>query len=857
MQVDGTAGIVSAEGESSQKEGGTAAPVEGALASVVVAEEEDDGKTYWDTVDVDWLEVDLETKIQALYNVCEWHMVDPDKFRRQLKADVDHSWNIEPIGIDSHHNSYYYLDDSRLWIKRSAPLPKLKLGGSSGGGVKRAHSPPPFSSTSTPAPSKRSRPNGRRGDDGWEEIPEELLREWGNGDGGAAEETRGASEGAMSALTSLDEREKIGEKEDGEGAEDGDVEMQSEEPLAEQEEDVADEEDGRMAWEREYWDGRERMLADPNFVEWEAICITVDEYEAFVAKLAKSKDRNEKALRDLVQTDILPVVVEHYAALERARQTELALLNRKRSSRLASLESAAEEDLRIAEEQAELLARASRASRHRVLAATALSEAEAETAVPHPPPGAALDRGESREDRLRKREEEKYAREAAAELAAVEEAKALAREEAIAANGGVVPPGMETPEELEKMREAEEKERKKREREVKREQKEAELKKQRLQKKVEKAARAKAAQQAALLAPPVTEDEPWYLDCQVCHKAGWNLDDGSDVISCDRCEDWQHLDCHIKADALAGRPRIDYAKASFICVRCVTDPARGPQARAAPPCAAPAPVVPLPATKAKPDAPAKPKRVHKAKPQPLGPDGLPIPKPARAPARPRNSNSTAPPTRAAAAQQPQPGPSNGAAPSAPTPAAAPAQAAPAAATGGIPGPGQPPLDYASLLALIKANPVLVNQLPGDYQKHFGQLLGIPIPYPVGGPPRPPPVAAPAPPPPAPTPTSTPSAAPTPVPTNVNGNGAPASAPAPAPAEQPVAPKVAEPTPTPAPEPTPVAPELKPVVAVAKFEFVEPVVAASNGVAPATASEGKVAVVEEKPVAMDVDPVATV
>ena len=60
---------------------------------------------------------------------------------------------------------------------------------------------------------------------------------------------------------------------------------------------------------------------------------------------------------------------------------------------------------------------------------------------------------------------------------------------------------------------------------------------------------------------------------------------------------------------------------------------------------------------------------------------------------------------------------------------APAQAAAAPAATGIPGPGQPPLDYPSLLALIKANPVLVNQLPAEYQKHFGTLLKIPIPYP--------------------------------------------------------------------------------------------------------------------------------
>ena len=139
--------------------------------------------------------------------------------------------------------------------------------------------------------------------------------------------------------------------------------------------------------------------------------------------------------------------------------------------------------------------------------------------------GGDLARGESREDRLRKREEEKYAREAAIELAAYEEARALAREDAIAANGGVVPPGMETPEELEKMRAQEDKERKKREREDKRIQKEEDVKRARLRKKQEKVQRAKAAQAAQAAAPPAldADEEPWYLDCEVCHKSGWNL----------------------------------------------------------------------------------------------------------------------------------------------------------------------------------------------------------------------------------------------------------------------------------------------------------------------------------------------
>jgi hypothetical protein len=39
-----------------------------------------------------------ETNIQidAIYCVCEWHMVDPDRFRRHLKWENDIGW-VSPL----------------------------------------------------------------------------------------------------------------------------------------------------------------------------------------------------------------------------------------------------------------------------------------------------------------------------------------------------------------------------------------------------------------------------------------------------------------------------------------------------------------------------------------------------------------------------------------------------------------------------------------------------------------------------------------------------------------------------------------------------------------------------------------
>jgi len=37
------------------------------------------------------------------------------------------------------------------------------------------------------------------------------------------------------------------------------------------------------------------------------------------------------------------------------------------------------------------------------------------------------------------------------------------------------------------------------------------------------------------------------------------------------------------------------------------------------------------------------------------------------------------------------------------------------------------MSYEELKAAIEANPALMGQLPPEYQAHFSQLLGIPLP----------------------------------------------------------------------------------------------------------------------------------
>ncbi|KAM0753570.1 hypothetical protein T439DRAFT_158190 [Meredithblackwellia eburnea MCA 4105] len=507
--------------------------------------------------------------------------------------------------------------------------------------------------------------------------------------------------------------------------------------------------DPRMRWERDFDAARERVLRrekEDGIYEWEVECITMDDWRSFAARFETSKDRQERALYRLVTNEILPILEEQHAALERERQAELILLSRKRSSRIALLESAAEEEARIAAQQAEAISRASRASRHKVVTNPGTEDGSASESgtAPSSVAGGSFNRGESREERLRKREEERLAREAAAEKAAIEESQRLAREAAIAANGGVVPPGWETPEELEAMRVTEEKAKKEKEKEEKEAAKRAATNKLRAERRAErKAAAALAETQAA------EEDESWYLDCEICHKAGWNLDDGAEVMSCDQCDEWQHLPCHIEANEASGLPPVDYDTAPFVCRQCKADPSRKPKQRPPP---APMPRTTTPAqapslkkknsasktvslkgasnTSKAPNAPAKSSPL---KPRPGTPStGSKPTSVARRPPKPRGKPKDEEPlfvedSKEGSKSKPltTSTSSTSASAAAPMNSASPKSvAAKPDTTARLPGPGEPQLDYQGLLTLVKANPALIAQLPKEYQDHFNTLLQI-------------------------------------------------------------------------------------------------------------------------------------
>ncbi|KAJ3300476.1 hypothetical protein HK104_000061 [Borealophlyctis nickersoniae] len=62
------------------------------------------------------------------------------------------------------------------------------------------------------------------------------------------------------------------------------------------------------------------------------------------------------------------------------------------------------------------------------------------------------------------------------------------------------------------------------------------------------------------------EEDNWYFDC-ICGVHGENLDDGTPMIACGRCNVWQHIRCLAKAHGQSGRME-EWAEKDFVCSRC-------------------------------------------------------------------------------------------------------------------------------------------------------------------------------------------------------------------------------------------------------------------------------------------------
>lgn len=166
------------------------------------------------------------------------------------------------------------------------------------------------------------------------------------------------------------------------------------------------------------------------FIEWEAVsdngtlqndiadcqvCVTLYDWRTFPEQFAKSRDPDEKALYHLLAKEVGPTIIGVLVekAQELARQE--AVLNRKRSSRIATIQLSKEEALRQETAQREMEERMERTRWEE----TRQEREEAEAAR----------KEQERHDRLREREERAQAREEAIQAKAREESEKVEKAE--------------------------------------------------------------------------------------------------------------------------------------------------------------------------------------------------------------------------------------------------------------------------------------------------------------------------------------------------------------------------------------------------------------------------------------------
>ncbi|GAA5940969.1 hypothetical protein JCM10213_008020 [Rhodosporidiobolus nylandii] len=694
--------------------------------------EESDGEDEWyeEQRAVDWKDLSLETKLDAIYNVCEWHMVDPERqFRKYLQWDGESAWRLDPMGTDGEGNKYYQLADDRLWVQRPAPPPNPAQPAGATGHPQVAVKKPKTLLGLKAGPRDKSKKGTVTGT-----VRVKLKKDKATGRYLQVDEDEQA---AAAAPESEAVKGEDGEEED--------------HPVQLVEEDVE-----MPLWEQEYWEERIRAENTPGFVEWECVCANLDEWRAFPARFAMSVDPNEIELREKITLEIIPAIEEEQQRREVERQAELEAMARKRSARVALQVSAAEEEARLAQ-NAERFSRTTRGTARPNYAEDQFGVAASLRGASSSAMGAggsdAGISGETREERLKKREEEKRRAEEVEALRLAEEAREQQREEARAANGGVLPYELMDEEERAAFDAQQEKERKKREAEDRKrqqeEQKKARARERRAELKAEReaeereteaaeAAHAHAAQAAAqraalaaqqqqqqMAALPVATgavDDPWWMDCEICGLCGWNVDDGQELICCDDCEEWQHLPCHQLADAQSGRAPQPFHDEDYhwSCGRCQGHVVRTGRPPLPNPPNAPLQVISAVTQQtngkrrasggakhpaAKKPKPSKPK--SNGAPQqsiPYGHSGHPLYHPSAYshPVAVQNytAGASASPVAAHAPLEPEPQPE-------PQPAAQ-----------------QEAMSYEQLKAMVEANPALIDQLPEAYASHFRGLMGL-------------------------------------------------------------------------------------------------------------------------------------
>ncbi|WOO85751.1 Reticulocyte-binding protein 2 a [Vanrija pseudolonga] len=454
---------------------------------------------------VEWPTLGLSQKVEILWQLCEWQLDDPARFRSLLKTEDDApSWRVDPIGWDKAGNTYFLFDDK---AKRSRGRDDDQESELSELTDEEVHEARLQASGAANGPSKGEAPAtlaDKTGDSPLSEVPDEPESD---------PDWKSEAEAASDPQSPTEEHDDVSIHDQNDStsvkAEDDD----EDDPNA-VEDDTQDVDEVKLAVQ-------EAAALPEDFIEWEAVCVTLQEWSSFPEQWAKSKDADEKALYRLVADDIRPQVLEVLEAKEQERIKQEAINNRKRSSRIATRELAKEEQLKRELAEREMEERMERMRQEE----TRKAQEEAEL----------LAREKAREDRMRERQERLMARENAVRIRLEDEVR---------------------------LKEKAERDRERRKRRRDGEQVESSSD--------EEAGNGAATPIKTNASTPgsSTQNSSWELRCEVCLQTGWNLKDEADTVCCDDCGRWQHVTCHDRRDIAEGRGIRDWEKVDFRCKDC-------------------------------------------------------------------------------------------------------------------------------------------------------------------------------------------------------------------------------------------------------------------------------------------------
>ncbi|KAK8056322.1 hypothetical protein PG993_001549 [Apiospora rasikravindrae] len=215
--------------------------------------------------------------------------------------------------------------------------------------------------------------------------------------------------------------------------------------------------------------------------KWECIAVSLPDVQAFLATMRKTRDENEKVLRDRIEEGLVPILEKHEESRKRkalAREKELLnmekLAHAKRSSRIANKAEQQKQEQQIREEE----------ERHRREALAAKKEEQKRLKIEKERDSRLV----SREKRLQEREARRIQHE--------EELAQLSEDSRNLSSGT------------------------------------GRLSERRLQAEIDRNKQA---------LKELEDEEEWTFDC-VCGMYG-QVDDGTHSIACEKCNVWQHSKC--------------------------------------------------------------------------------------------------------------------------------------------------------------------------------------------------------------------------------------------------------------------------------------------------------------------------